>query len=167
MIKSLWNALLLLGLSLLTIQACGSSLWLSDNSTLYRIDPVSNIAKTVAGGLPIAALAITPSGAAWVLNGDRLLAFDAAGVIEEIDLQARDAKDAQLLAVDPFDGSLWVATANARLVHLDAHGNALGNLAIGERASALASPRTRRCGYLLARNSRTIPRMVRSCRAWT
>src|SRR5262249_47395280 len=119
MIKSLWNVLLLLGLWLVAIQACASVLWLSDGSSRYRIDPVSNIATTVAGGLPITALATTASGAAWVLNGDRLLAFDAAGVTDEIDLQARGAKDVQLIAVDPFDGSLWLATANARLVHLD------------------------------------------------
>jgi RHS repeat-associated protein len=121
-----------------SILAWASSLWVTDGERLYVIDTLANRTVPVIVATPINALAATAEGGAWVIAERNLWRLEAQGTPRPpIDLVQLGMPEARLLAVDPYDATLWIAEAN-RLLHLDPQGTPIAAFGLPEAIRALA-----------------------------
>ena len=92
-------------------------------------------------------------GSVWALSKKRLTQYAFGGtVLVDLDLKNLSLKDADFLALDGFDGTLWLAEGKGddekddddddgkakRIVHLDAQGKPLGSFTSPGKLRALA-----------------------------
>ena len=108
--------LLLIVLALLALNAhADGCLWYAERNQLKNQDGLTVPLKEVRD------LAVTADCGVWALQDDRLYRFKPDG---SPDLDLRLGHHGRTLLVDPYDGSLWIASEH-RLRHLDAQGNPL------------------------------------------
>jgi hypothetical protein len=105
-----------------------SLVWFSSADTLYQVDANSNdLARTLA--LKAAGrLAVDGKGAAWLATDTEVAKFDADGGTRlQSTLKAFGLAPQPIIAVDPFDDSVWLADSKI-VLHLDANGQRLATL---------------------------------------
>src|SRR5205814_1220198 len=116
-----------------------SSVWLSDGTQLYSIDTLSNRATAINIDAPIRAIAAVQSGGAWVLNDKQLIVLPPLGnaslAIELAQLQLREPR---LLALDPYDGTLWLVDAQQRVNHLGPNADLILRFQVAEPVLGIA-----------------------------
>lgn len=98
----------------------------------YDLDHVSN-------------LATSRDGRVFVLRGGHLELFGAESTaVATLDLASLGYPHATLLAINPYDDSMWIATSNSSLLHVDAELNPTGNYALPStpRSAALDTDET-------------------------
>lgn len=140
LLRILLATLASLGVSI--AQAANPSLiWFSSGDTLYQVDGTAN---DLVRSLPIKAagrLAVDGHGAAWVATDTDVAKFDADGRARvQSTLKSLGLARQPILAVDPFDDSVWLADSKV-VLHLDANGQRLVTL-----ATPLADVRQARVG---------------------
>lgn len=106
-----------------------AAVWVADQKQLKRVDPAAN-QYVQAITLSNAAEAIAfdaKNNVLWALANKHLLKFNAAGALAaDIDLapSSQPAEALKRLALDPYDGSLWVA-GEKTVLHVSAQGQTL------------------------------------------
>ena len=138
----------------------GPGIWVADHKTLKYVDPATHeVSQTYRLDHKPRALVIDPTDdALWVLTRRQLLKFDGAtNLLKEIDLRdltretdpaqgnehnhkrkgdKNGLDEAQLLALNPYDQSVWVA-GERTLVHLDREGLLRAIVDLPERIHAM------------------------------
>ena len=119
-------------LACLSLPALSATLWFSNEHTLYHIDSETRTRLHTLKLDEIEAVSADPTGGVWVIHGKKLTHIGANGVtLLALDLKALGLKEADHLAVNAFDGSLWVADEKT-LLHLDASGQILHTVTLPE-----------------------------------
>ncbi len=109
-------------LACLSFPALSATLWFSNEHTLYHIDSETHARLHTLKLDEVEALSADKAGGAWVINGKKLTHLGADGVtLLTLELKAVGLKEADHLAVNAVDGSIWVADEKT-LLHLDVSG---------------------------------------------
>jgi hypothetical protein len=131
---------LALGLFCLAFSVQAAPVWLNDATRLYLVDTLSQQITAVEAGATVRATTPTSDGGAYVLTTTQLLALDSRGGRRILAVPSLNIADIDLLAADPFDGTLWVVDSRGQIHHVDSEGaEAFGfAAAVSPRAIALA-----------------------------
>lgn len=105
------------------------SLWFSDTVTLYQAD-LAGYTLTRSLSMEVDALVTDSKGGAWVVTSTELIRFSSDGMRQlVITRESLDLKGKPVLAVDPWDDSLWLGTEK-NLLHINATGEILQKLTL-------------------------------------
>ena len=83
---------------------------------------------TLLADTPVLQIATNSDDSAWLLSKHRLVKRSRDGTLQTtVDLTTVGINAAGLLALDPFDGSVWLVDGSGKgVVHLNAQGQSIG-----------------------------------------
>lgn len=101
-----------------------STVWLAGQNNLVLVDGATNQSATLVTDALILQLAVNADDSAWLLSRNSLTKKARGGAVQAtIDLKTVGINNAGLLALDPFDGSVWLSDSGGmQIVHLNAQG---------------------------------------------
>ena len=99
-------------LAVVSLAAIAGPVWFADNKNLSRLDSITSIAQQVAITVKVddvRSLAVNADGSVWALRKDHLTRYGLnGGVATDIELKILGLKNADQIALDGRDGSLWL-----------------------------------------------------------
>ena len=111
----------------------------SDGAAVASATPAAIVDAVVAAAALPGEIAATADGGAWVRVPDRLWFIGRDGQTRsELALVERGYGSALQLAVDPYDGTAWIATRSRLLLHVDAEGTLLAGTTLPALPDAIA-----------------------------
>src|SRR5688572_16805407 len=97
-----------------------ASVWLASESELLQVDTVSGNVSRSFPVTPLLAIAAASDSRVWTLTNSQLKLIGAAATsTPTLDLASLGFSSATLLAVNPYDESVWVATQDRTLLHVN------------------------------------------------
>lgn len=96
-------------------QLAWASVWVSDDSSLYRLDLTGNQLSEPLSQPGAIGLAVDPrDDSLWVLTDKEIIKRTSSGeVLFSLEIKTLNLETARFLALDPRDGSLWVGEAKS------------------------------------------------------
>lgn len=97
-------------LSLLSLHANAATVWFADDDKLYLLNPATNSIAHTVNIDGVRSLTVASDGSAWVLTKKRLTRCQTNGTVAtDLELKSLALKDADSIALNSRDGSLWLA----------------------------------------------------------
>lgn len=127
--------------ALLTAVSAHASLWFGDNDGTHRVDPaVNRSVLDIRTDSPAALATDAADDSVWVLTQSRIEKYASDGTLRvgvELRTYSNNLGASRLLALNPADGSVWIA-AERQLLHVDRTGALLGatNLSVQDMSVA-------------------------------
>jgi hypothetical protein len=118
--------------------AAHAAVWTAEHDILVRREGDAQV--EIRAREDVRALSPRSDGGTWLLAADGVWSITPDGEVElHFDPAARGLGSPQRLVADPYDGSVWVATGAALLLHVARNGTLLHSTSLAAPAAALAS----------------------------
>ena len=122
-------AILAAWLSVCAAATDASVRWFSEDDTVLRV--TGSLSRRVAGIEGLRGLAATNDGGAWAVSAQRLVRFAPDGnTAADLNLPREGHGRGVVLAVDPSDDSVWLATDLPLLLHVSAEGEVVNGASL-------------------------------------